>query len=409
MSRERIVFLAAVGVIALHIVDDSFVNPEPGTAAGDHLVSGLAPLLILGLAVVLYLRVRPGARAVIALICGLFAVVVSGEGWYAVANGVQSGDDYTGLLVLPAGLVLIGLSCVLLWRSRRTDDSRTRRYVRRGLIGVAGLALLVLVVQPFLMAYAYTHISRAEVPANELGDLEYVDVSFETSDGLELVGWYLPSRNGAAVIAFAGRTHAQDAARFLAEAGYGVLLYDRRGEAASEGDPNALGWDRATDVEAGIDFLQEQPEVDPDRIGGIGFSVGGEMLLEAAATSDDLKAVVSEGAGIRSYREALEGDGLDGWLGLPIWVSTSAGIALFSGSTPPSSLKDLAQDIAPRPVMFIYADRPQGGEELSVEYYEVAGEPKELWKTDSAHVGGYDADPEEYSTRVLAFFDNALG
>jgi hypothetical protein len=408
MRREQIVFLAAVGLIAVHILDDSFVNPEPGTTAGDHLVSGLVPVAILGLAAVVYLGARPGMRAAIALLCGLFAVVVSGEGWYAVANDVQAGDDYTGLLVLPAGLVLLGLAFVLLWTSRRTDDSLPRRYGRRGLIGVIGLALLLLVVQPFLMAYAYTHISRADVPANELGDLDYADVTFETSDGLELQGWYLPSRNGAAVIAFAGRTHAQDAARFLAEAGYGVLLYDRRGEAASEGDPNAFGWDRATDVEAGIDFLRQRDDVDPERIGGIGFSVGGEMLLEAAATNDDLKAVVSEGAGIRSYREALELGGVEGWLTLPVWVSTTAGTALFSGTTPPANLKDLVQDIAPRPVMFIYADRPQGGEELSAEYYDVAGEPKELWRTDSTHVAGYDADPAEYSTRVIEFFDNAL-
>jgi predicted acyl esterase len=186
------------------------------------------------------------------------------------------------------------------------------------------------------------------------------------------------------------------------------LLYDRRGEAASEGDPNAVGWDRATDVEAGIAFLQQQPDVDPERIGGIGFSVGGEMLLEAAATSDDLKAVVSEGAGVRSYKEALELDGVEGWLAKAIWMSTTAGIALFSGTTPPENLKELVQEIAPRPVMFIYADRPQGGEELSAEYYEVAGEPKELWKTDSTHVAGYDSDPAEYSTRVIEFFDNSL-
>jgi hypothetical protein len=325
-----------------------------------------------------------------------------------MANGVQSGDDYSGLLVLPAGIALIGLGTMLLWRSRRRGGSRTKRYARRALIGVASYAVLTLVLAPFLMAYGYTHISRANVPAVELGDADYVDVSFETSDGLTLKGWYLPSRNGAAVIAFAGRTHAQNSARFLSEQGYGVLLYDRRGEAASEGDPNALGWDRATDVEAGIAFLKGRPEVDPDRIGGIGYSVGGEMLLEAAATSPDLKAVVSEGAGIRSYNEAVELDGLEGWAQFPVWASTALGTAVFSGTTPPASLKDLVRDIAPRPVFLIHAERGQGGEELTEEYFEAAEGPKELWKTDSSHVMGYEADPDEYSRRVIEFFDDAL-
>ena len=38
--------------------------------------------------------------------------------------------------------------------------------------------------------------------------------------------------------------------------------------------------------------------MDPDRIGGFGSSVGGEILLVAAAQSDAFKAVVSEGAGL---------------------------------------------------------------------------------------------------------------
>jgi hypothetical protein len=43
-NAERVVFLAAVAVIAVHVLDDSFIQPEPGTSAGDHLVSGLVPL-----------------------------------------------------------------------------------------------------------------------------------------------------------------------------------------------------------------------------------------------------------------------------------------------------------------------------------------------------------------------------
>ena len=65
--RSRNLFLAAVGAIALHVVDDNFIQPQPGTSAGDHLFSGLIPLAVLGLAAWAYLRVGPGARATIAL------------------------------------------------------------------------------------------------------------------------------------------------------------------------------------------------------------------------------------------------------------------------------------------------------------------------------------------------------
>ena len=66
----------------------------------------------------------------------------------------------------------------------------------------------------------------------------------------KLEGWYIPSRNGAAVIAFPGRKGPQRQARMLARHGYGVLLFDRRGEGRSEGEPNAFGWGGDEDVKA---------------------------------------------------------------------------------------------------------------------------------------------------------------
>ncbi|RYP83412.1 hypothetical protein EKO23_19130 [Nocardioides guangzhouensis] len=408
MDVGRATFVGAVAVLAVHVVDDSFVQPEPGTSAADHWVAGLATLGLLGLAVWGYGVVRPGARAVIALLLGLFALVVSGEAWQAARSDAgASGDDWTGLLVLPAGIVLIGLAAVLLWRSRRTDDRRLRRYVRRAGITVAAVLLLGYVVLPFLLTYGYTHVGTGEV-AGDLGDHEHTEVTLTTSDGIDLNGTYVPSRNGAAVIAFPGRGPGHDAARFLADAGYGVLLYDRRGASGNEGDPNALGWGGVPDVEAGVAFLRDRPEVDPDRIGGIGFSVGGELLLETAAGNEDLRAVVSEGAGIRSTREAVALPGMEKWLELPVWTSTTLGTALFSGHLPPEGLQDLVPSIAPRPLLLIYAARGQGGERLTEEYFAAAGQPKQLWKTDSSHTAGYDSDPDGYARRVLAFFDDAL-
>ena len=45
---------------------------------------------------------------------------------------------------------------------------------------------------------------------------------------------------------------------------------------------------------------------------------------------------------------------------------------------------------------------------LSAEYADAIGSSAQEWRTDSAHVGGYAADPEEYERRVTGFFDDAL-
>ena len=84
----------------------------------------------------------------------------------------------------------------------------------------------------------------------------------------------------------------------LVRHGYGVLLLDARGYDGSEGDPNLFGWAGARDIDAGLGWLQSRPDLAGGRIGGIGFSVGGEVMLEAAASTPELLAVVSDGAGV---------------------------------------------------------------------------------------------------------------
>jgi fermentation-respiration switch protein FrsA (DUF1100 family) len=252
-------------------------------------------------------------------------------------------------------------------------------------------------------------VARPIVPPAQLG-ADHENVQFQTGDGLTLHGWYVPSKNGAAVIAFPGRSGPQRHARMLVRHGYGVLLFDRRGEGESDGDPNQFGWAGDRDVNAAVDYLKTRDDVRPGRIGAIGLSVGGEVLLQAAARSTGLAAVVSDGAGMRSHREALELDGSMRPVALATWAIATPVTALFGNDLPPPSLKDLVPRIAPRPVLFIYAGRkPSGGEELNEKFYAAAGQPKALWRiANAAHTGGITAQPREYERRVIGFFDHAL-
>jgi uncharacterized protein len=408
-SRETVLFLVSVAVIGVHVIDDNFVQPNSGTSAADHLVSGLVPLGLLALAAWAYPRLRGGWRGALGLAFGILGIAAGIEGYYYAREVGPSGDDFTGLLCLPAGVVLLALGAVTLWRTRRTEGSLWWRYPRRALLGVAGFIAGFMVAMVGL-AYVTTHTGRAVVPANHLG-VAYEDVSFTTSDGLELDGWYIPSRNGAAVIAFPGRKGPQRQARMLARHGYGVLLFDRRGEGDSEGDPNSWGWGGDADVKAAIAYLQRRPDVDRQRIGGIGLSVGGEMMLETAAETDELAAVVSEGAGARSFTEEMDYDvsGLNKALGVLASGSKTAGIAVFSNRTPPENLKTLAGRIDPQRVLLIAAPESGHGEELNRGYARAAGDSATLWEIpESGHVGGLQARPEEYERRVVGFFDEEL-
>ena len=50
MTRSAL-FTVAAAAVALHIADDSFVQPQAVTSAGDHLAGGIVPLAALALAV----------------------------------------------------------------------------------------------------------------------------------------------------------------------------------------------------------------------------------------------------------------------------------------------------------------------------------------------------------------------
>ena len=76
---EAAIARVALGVIALHVADDNFLQPQPGSSASDHVVSGLVPLTVIGLAAWGYPRLRAGLKAVVALFFGIFGIVTGIE------------------------------------------------------------------------------------------------------------------------------------------------------------------------------------------------------------------------------------------------------------------------------------------------------------------------------------------
>lgn len=400
-------FAAGAGIVALRIADDSFIQPPAGTSPLDHLASGAVPLALLAAAAFAFARVGSIGRGFLALLVGLAGAVTGADAlYYAAETGIGS-EDLSGFMAIAAGIGLLGLGGVVLWRGRRLDQGRGRRYGKRALMAVGAALFGSMLVFPIGIGYLMTHIQGQEVPPADLG-VAHRDVDLQTSDGLELEGWYVPPRNGAAVIVFPGRREsAQSRARMLIDNGYGVVLLDRRGEGASEGAPNAFGWGGDRDIAAAVDYLQGRPEVDDDRIAGLGLSVGGEMMLDLAAQPDDgLAAVISEGAGTRSWAEEKETpDG--GLLGAPSLLAKTAAVALFSDTAPPRSMFDVIPEVAPTP-LFLISSREAKNEVLASRYEEIAPPGTETWSiAGDHHIGGIDVAPGAYERRIVGFLERA--
>ena len=83
----------------------------------------------------------------------------------------------------------------------------------------------------------------------------------------------------------------------LPEHGIAVLIFDRRGSGASEGDFETSDFeDLAGDVLAGVEYLQSRPDIAPNKIGLHGTSQGGWIAPIAAARKPDIACIVAVSA-----------------------------------------------------------------------------------------------------------------
>ena len=181
---------------------------------------------------------------------------------------------------------------------------RGRAWTNRALSAAGAVLVAFYVVYPTLLAVDYLAKPRTAINEAALG-LSHERVTFAASDGVRLSGWYIASRNGAAIVLVHGgggdRQGTIRHARMLAEAGYGVLLYDARGRGESAGHENAFGWRWDRDVRGAVSYLEARGI---HRVGLLGLSTGAEAVVTEAATDPRVGAVVADGLQGRTAADA---------------------------------------------------------------------------------------------------------
>jgi pimeloyl-ACP methyl ester carboxylesterase len=338
------------------------------------------------------------------------------------------------LLTLVLTLALFGIVWLVQRRQRRstvktdhrkTGEKRTRRaiaYIAR----LTGFALMtVLAVSGAVMAYiSYQSVVDDTAPAPSRVELppdlpfEVSEVSFPGGDGLRLAGWFVPPQNGATVILLHGyggnRTTMLWNASVLVKAGYGVLLYDERASGESEGDHRSYGWEDPADVGGALDYLTSLPEIQADRIGIAGCSIGGQIALQGAAYYPQIGAVWADGPATVTSRDIPAPFNWATALAIPSnWMMDWMMSARIDRPIPPAMI-DIIGTIEPRPVLLVAGNVPHphyGPESLHVEYMaRFAGAHTKLWIIPEVrHCDGPVQRPEEYAERLVAFFDEAFG
>jgi pimeloyl-ACP methyl ester carboxylesterase len=293
--------------------------------------------------------------------------------------------------------------------SARTGSLHLLRLVFRGLLVLLFLGLVIFfIIMPVRFGIAVTTAPRQEVGAAPEG---FTNVTLTTADGVPLAAWYTPPRNSAVIVLLHGAWASREAVRpyalMLAKNGFGVLAFDQRGEGESGGATNLYGWEGGGDVAAAMQFLSTQKDINV--IGGLGLSLGGEVLLGAASANPAMKAIVTEGATYRSMSEyrALPSHA-DLVQSVQPWVTYTT-VRLLTGQTPPTSMVDSIKGSPSTHFLFIAVQDTPNEVEYADVYADAAPGRAEQWIISTGgHIGGFTNYPDEYERRVIGFFRSVL-
>jgi fermentation-respiration switch protein FrsA (DUF1100 family) len=257
-------------------------------------------------------------------------------------------------------------------------------------------------------------------PASDVASI-YEDVSFKSTDGLLLKGWWFPAPSAdRAVVIVHGRGVNRIKSEFdprkitqlLLASRYSVLLFDLRAHGESEGVRYSLGQYEPRDVVAAIDFAQRKAGIDRRRVAVIGESMGGGSAIMTVKLDPTIGPVVTDSA--FADGRTVVGEVAPNYTGLPGWFTP--GIVLMarvffgldlSGIKPAEVVRDHPE----RAWLFIQCeDDKTVFRHHGVELKAASANPgTELWLVPACgHVKAFDTHAVEWERRVLAFLSREI-
>lgn len=285
---------------------------------------------------------------------------------------------------------------------------------------------------------ATTRIPLYATPAS-LG-LQYKDVTFPSRDDhLQIRGWFIPGvlPNGhltaQRTIIMVHGIHTNradkgagllDLSGDLARRGFAILAFDMRGAGESPPAPLSFFYEQR-DVLGAVDLLRSGPLPYPElgrprAIVGWGDSMGGALMILAAAREPTIQAIVSDSA-YADILPRLERD-IPAQGHLPPLFTLGGLIAahfLYGVDYFHAAPDAVIANIAPRPILLIHGadDNKDHATTSPEDMYTLAAAARtaphanvQTWLVPGAtHVQAYHVEGKVYVDRVVAFYTAAVG
>ncbi|HYO11220.1 MAG TPA: alpha/beta hydrolase [Tepidisphaeraceae bacterium] len=397
---------------------------------------------------------RAGAVPAVTLVClvglgisvTLNLIYATGTRGRPTLPQVALGAYFATAMLLLLRLFDYGLRAALQKLLRLKDAPPGRWRGARVLMAALGrVAVLFAVALPYVMATVMVYRPKVlplDDPRSQLG-FDFQRVEFTASDGVKLVGWWIPAQapargrgpRGEARGGSGGAPAADDwgtetalvchglaasksnqllLARRLVPGGVNVLAFDFRAHGESGGQLASFGAHEKRDVLAAAEWVRSRHPQQSRRIYGVGASMGAAALISAAADPSPAGQSIDAIAAYATYDDLwdLTGGMASVYFAPPMnWLLQRIGLPVASASVG-ADLLDYApaRDIPrvwPRPILLIHGQRDEvipfaRGRTL----LEAASQPKyHLWYPEGSH---NDIVADEPAARiVLEFFRQA--
>lgn len=286
-----------------------------------------------------------------------------------------------------------------------------------------GTGVIVFFIGPYiavqLMPYSEinTHSICCETP-KDYGASEYTSVTLPVADGATLSGWYVAPAKGSDAVIILVHGHFNDRrgtklwTQMFIAAGYGVFIYDQRGNGESTGIMDFTSPGLSRDLLTAMQYVAQQPAINARHIGVVGLSMGAHVAITAAELQPKIfNALWLDGIsaqGVEDVPPHFWGQQAI----MKFYVErffTMAEQHLGRSIERESAISSILPKLKDKPIMLVAGALEDFEAEPHKIYAQQASANLQTWLIpDGHHLTGPYTMPDEYRQRMLAFFDAAF-
>lgn len=284
---------------------------------------------------------------------------------------------------------------------------------------------IILFVLILLVGFSGFAAYRAVAPARLAETIDpssfllrnFQSLSFIPPDKKPMEGWFIPSVKGAPVIFLchgykSNRSELLTLASTFQENGYNLFVSDFRAHGTNPAGLTTLGTKETQDLNAAIQMITERQDVDQNRVGVWGVTLGAYVALSAATTNEKIKVLV-----VDSPFESpiafldLQTAAILGINNAVLNAVSRFGFEMinFSGGIPSKPLLSSLGQLQSCQKLFITAEETPQLETQALNLFNHAPEPKELVRLKRSRTSIlYDVERKTYENMVVDFFKKRL-